>query len=273
MTFRPTQATLFFRKTAAPTVNDDQNNGYLVGDIWLDETNDKAYVNLDVTAGAAVWTEITQGGGAVDHGALTGLADDDHPQYVKDSEFTTKGDLLTATGAAAIARLGVGSNSQVLTADSVQASGLKWATPSASAGFSSKISATRLGAAQSIPASTWTKAQLDSEDFDILGEFDNTVNYRFTPQVTGYYLACGGVAINSLAANKRIALDIYRTGVSAAFSTQYQPVSNNPRINVSKLFYLTTSDYLELFIHQNDTVARNMTGGLPNTFLTVHRIS
>jgi hypothetical protein len=37
--------------------------------------------------------------GASDHGALTGLADDDHTQYIKDSEFTAAGDTLRGTGA------------------------------------------------------------------------------------------------------------------------------------------------------------------------------
>ena len=45
------------------------------------------------------------------------------------STLTTKGDLLGRTSAAA-ARLGVGSNGTVLTADSAEATGLKWATPS-----------------------------------------------------------------------------------------------------------------------------------------------
>lgn len=63
MTWRPTEATLFLEKAAAPTVNDDQNEGYLVGDFWIDETNNKSYICQDVTVGAAVWTEITQGGG------------------------------------------------------------------------------------------------------------------------------------------------------------------------------------------------------------------
>jgi hypothetical protein len=43
---------------------------------------------------------------------------------------TTKGDILAATAASAITRVGVGTNGQVLTADSTQAAGVKWATPS-----------------------------------------------------------------------------------------------------------------------------------------------
>jgi len=81
MTWRPVEATLFLEKAAAPTVNDDQNEGYLVGDIWLDETNDAAYLNLDVTVGAAVWKHTSLEEAVIDHGSILGLGDDDHPHY------------------------------------------------------------------------------------------------------------------------------------------------------------------------------------------------
>ena len=42
-----------------------------------------------------------------------------------------KGDIIAATAADTVARLAVGSNNQVLTADSSTATGLKWATPAA----------------------------------------------------------------------------------------------------------------------------------------------
>lgn len=50
-----------------------------------------------------------------------------------DSILTTKGDIYAATAAATPARLGVGANNTILTADSTTATGIKWATATASA--------------------------------------------------------------------------------------------------------------------------------------------
>jgi hypothetical protein len=44
-----------FVATAPPTVNDDIDLNYEVGSWWFDITNDRAYVCLDSTDGAAVW--------------------------------------------------------------------------------------------------------------------------------------------------------------------------------------------------------------------------
>jgi hypothetical protein len=46
--------------------------------------------------------------------------------------LTTKGDVYAATAASTVARLAVGANNTVLTADSNYSTGLKWATPAAS---------------------------------------------------------------------------------------------------------------------------------------------
>lgn len=46
--------------------------------------------------------------------------------WIPKSTVTTKGDLIAATGSGAISRLGVGTDGQVLMADSSQSTGVKW---------------------------------------------------------------------------------------------------------------------------------------------------
>ena len=74
-----------------------------------------------ISSGDADWIDLTDGGATTlhshavgDHGALTGLGDDDHTQYVLRSILTTNGDLFIRS-AGVIARLGIGSEDQVLT--------------------------------------------------------------------------------------------------------------------------------------------------------------
>ena len=55
----------------APTAGDDSDDGYSVGSHWHDITNDKFYVCLDASVGAAVWVEGSSQGTTT----LTGLND------------------------------------------------------------------------------------------------------------------------------------------------------------------------------------------------------
>lgn len=58
--------------SAAPTSTADSDAGYSVGSIWIDTTNDKAYICVDATAGAAVWKFISD---VIADAALNDLSD------------------------------------------------------------------------------------------------------------------------------------------------------------------------------------------------------
>jgi hypothetical protein len=89
--------------------------------------------HIDDTAGAHAASAIsnTASGNLVAttvQAALDELQTDVDTRTAK-STLTTKGDIYVATAASTPDRLAVGSNNQVLTADSAQSTGVKWATP------------------------------------------------------------------------------------------------------------------------------------------------
>lgn len=103
----------------------------------------KAPASRLITAG----TGLTGGGDlsadrtlAVSYGTGSGTAaqgnDSRITGAVQASTVTTKGDLLIATGSAVLARLGIGSDGLVLTADAASAGGAKWAAASGGGGAS-----------------------------------------------------------------------------------------------------------------------------------------
>jgi len=50
--------------TTNPTVNDDSDDGYEVGSLWVNTSTGSVYICVDATVGAAVWTNLTAGGGS-----------------------------------------------------------------------------------------------------------------------------------------------------------------------------------------------------------------
>jgi len=86
----------------------------------------------DTTATGAELEELTDGSTTVLHAHTGGSGD-----VAADAIWDAKGDLAVGTGADTAVRLAVGSNDQVLTADSATATGLKWAAAAGGGGVES----------------------------------------------------------------------------------------------------------------------------------------
>ena len=83
-----------------------------------------------IVRGRAGTSQITHASGATVRHVLTSDDLDYFNTALQPTQLTAKGALITATAASTASTLSVGSNGQVLTADSTEARGIKWATPS-----------------------------------------------------------------------------------------------------------------------------------------------
>ena len=125
------------------------------------------------------------------------------------------------------------------------------------AGTGPAFSAYRSGT-QAYTSNTYTKIQLNIESFDTANAYDNTTNYRFTPQVAGYYLCTGQIQTS---AGTYVETDIYKNGVSNAYSQ----ISSAWGIPTTQLIYLNGStDYIELYGFI--TVSGNIVSGTSTYF-------
>ena len=167
------------------------------------------------------------------------------------SPLTTKGDIwgYSTTNA----RVPVGTNGQVLTADSTAATGVAWATAAGSSGpaFSAYRNYGTSGH-QSVSNGVNTKVGLAAEYFDTDNCFDSTTNYRFTPNKAGYYQLNLTYSWNG-ATLTRMTGDLFFNGsqnirVTDVFSTAV----GNGSGSVVKYFNGTT-DYAEMYVYMTGT--------------------
>ena len=105
---------------------------------------------------------------------------------------------------------------------------------------------------QSISNLVFTKVQYNNKAFDTANCFDATTNYRFTPNVAGYYQINGVLAFNG-AALGYATLIISKNGVT---NNQGAATPNNTTFgggcNVSDIIYMNgTTDYIEFTAAQS----------------------
>jgi len=127
---------------------------------------------------------------------------------VPNSNYTTKGDILAASAANTPVRLGVGANDTILTADSTQSTGIKWATaPGMTLISTTTISSQATISLTSIP-STYKdlclvirnlRPALDANNLALRLNQDSTANAHYTSLTYGE--SNPGVTFNATYAN------------------------------------------------------------------------
>jgi hypothetical protein len=237
---------------------------------YLQDTN-----AVEVYNGSA-WVGVSGAGDVTEVQAGTGIsvASGTGPIPVVTNTMATaidaEGDLIIGDAADAFQRLAIGSNTHVLTVDTSVDGKIKWAAP---AGGSSgpAFRAFRNTSAQSVTAATWTKVQLNGETFDTASCFDSTTNYRFTPNVSGYYsLLATILGETQTATTQYTQVAIYKNGSLASRGTAAIAQGDEARAVVNDLIYFNgTTDYVELFgFITAGTVNENFINGTDNTYFS-----
>jgi hypothetical protein len=103
---------------------------------------------------------------------------------------------------------------------------------------------------QALSSAVATKVILQNEDFDTANCFDSTTNYRFTPNVAGYYQLNGIIYVTGTTFANSIIAIIYKNGSTyqgGSFQSTTSPGTNGAG-QVSSVVYLNgATDYVELY--------------------------
>jgi hypothetical protein len=181
--------------------------------------------------------------------------------------LTAKGDLISATAASTVARLAVGSNDQILVADSTTATGLKWATPASGSTFSG--ASVYKNTNQSIATATAVVATWQVEDFDVDGYWTSGAATRFTIPTgkSGKFVISGRLTYTHNATGMR-GISLQKNGGSTNFGgPNVQTVSESGigvGVTASWIVSAVATDYFELVYNQRSgsTLTSEPGGGI-----------
>jgi hypothetical protein len=127
-----------------------------------------------------------------------------------------------------------------------------------------------LSSTQNVTSATFTKAVLSNELFDTANCFDPTTNYRFTPNVAGYYVFIANGLAQLSSGTGSIALTQIRKNTTTVAQNEITcTFSNGLSLPVSTIQYMNGStDYVELFLYNNGASSPSFGAGQENTVLS-----
>ena len=99
---------------------------------------------------------------------------------------------------------------------------------------------------QAYRAGSWTKIQINTEVVDSANAYDNSSNYRFTPQTAGKYYIYGQMTTSSSTNMARVMSAIYLNGSAVSQTNTYNDDSSSA--HTATIVTLNgSSDYVELY--------------------------
>jgi hypothetical protein len=190
--------------------------------------------------------------------------------------LTTKGDIIVATGNATLVRQGVGTNGQVLTADSTQADGVIWATPAGGSFIGALAYSTT---AQTLGNNSRVAMNLQAELYDTNSFHDNTTNNsRMTiPTGQGGKYFIGGMIsyVSNTTGYRSVAIRKNGTDAMEFYGFNSGAAGGGPFGSI--ILDLVATDYIEIFGRQGsggnlDTEVGGYTGGQSGVYLFIQKV-
>ena len=105
---------------------------------------------------------------------------------------------------------------------------------------------------QNVTNASFTKVQFSVENWDTANCYDPTTNYRFTPNVAGYYMVNLGLDAGNSSSASRCVPSIYKNGSAIRNGTNIAPGSGGFTYsgNISAQVYMNgTTDYIEGYVY------------------------
>jgi len=182
-----------------------------------------------------------------------------------------KGDLIGGTGADAFSRLAVGANDTVLTADSAQATGLKWATPASGSTYVG--CSVSNSASQNVADNTETIMTFDTEQWDTNTIHSTASNTgRFT--VPSGYAGKWQLAADINTGNNGVSTEFFIYINGAYFITGFgqvvvlQNARGTAMATLTMEFNLSVADYVEIKAWQNSGGTAQVRGQYSRVFFS-----
>ena len=120
--------------------------------------------------------------------------------------------------------------------------------------------------AQSISSATYTKVLCATESWDTANCYDNATNYRFTPNVAGYYQVNAAVSYTGAGATGECIVLVRKNGSDYAYGTDLISTATYISILSSLIYMNGSTDYIELYCYQSSGLSKTLNGSFGTTY-------
>jgi hypothetical protein len=126
-----------------------------------------------------------------------------------------------------------------------------------------------LSGSQSIAGSSYVKILLDTETWDLGGEFASN---KFTVTTAGRYFVIVQTHIGDMASDKKLQNFIYKNGSDVCNARNNTSSAGHLTAITTTVLSLAASDYIESYVYNGDSSARNAISGA-GTYMMIQRIT